>query len=417
MLIEGVRVRPGTKMAPGVASDRDWLCGGRRTPHTNYMLDVEVGRYDRNIARALCIASAWAYSDIGTFAGMMDCKGWMRGNQTVKLQVTNAEFFLRTTAYLTQSSDKKLLILAFRGSELRDVTTWLSDASVRMDPFRSAGYVHGGFYRATLVLWPTLKVLLDHANRGGSICDAAMAVKSMTQRCTEEAPRGSAGGQPWADTGEAPPLEEARAPDALRVPRQPALLDEAQPLEEARAPDRPRLRVESPAGNGSSELKGLFITGHSMGGALAVLTAALIHATPELKLQPKLRAIYTFGQPMVGDEDFAHRFEKDIGNKLKRHVHGLDVVPRLPPRSAGRFTPLGEEYSSSEAGWVYRSRPVSQVYTFLGSTVLGLLHFLQQQLAGIPILRRIPFPFSWDHHGLQHYLRTSVEVPPGAELE
>ena len=357
------------------------------------MLNVDLERYDRHIARVLGIASAWAYSDIRTFARMMDCSGRMRGNQTVGLHVTNAEFFLRTTAYLTQSHDKRLLILAFRGSELRDVTTWLSDASAQKEPFRSAGYVHGGFYRAALVLWPTIKVLLDRASKGESICDAGMAMKSMIQDCIPDVPWVRRGDRSRTEVGETPLPEEARAPGD------------------------PQAGSEPPAEDSTPNLEGLFITGHSMGGALAVLTAALIRTDPELKyLQSKLRGIYTYGQPMVGDDDFAHRFEPEIGKKLFRHVYGLDVVPRLPPRSAGRFAHFGEEYASSEAGWVYRSQPASQVYTFLGSTALGLLHFVQQQLAGVPILRRIPFPFSWDHHRLQHYLRTSEEVPPGAEL-
>jgi pimeloyl-ACP methyl ester carboxylesterase len=62
----------------------------------------------------------------------------------------------------------------------------------------------------------------------------------------------------------------------------------------------------------------LWITGHSLGGALATLAAARI---------PRLIGVHTFGAPRVGDKTFAERFDKP----LYRWVNNNDVVPHLPP--------------------------------------------------------------------------------------
>lgn len=64
----------------------------------------------------------------------------------------------------------------------------------------------------------------------------------------------------------------------------------------------------------------LYITGHSLGGALAVL------ATRELE-RDSLAACYTFGSPRVGDEEFGEAIRAPI----YRVVNAADGVPRVPP--------------------------------------------------------------------------------------
>ena len=75
----------------------------------------------------------------------------------------------------------------------------------------------------------------------------------------------------------------------------------------------------------------VLITGHSLGGALAVLTAS--RALRDLTLQPA--AIYTYGMPRVGDAAFAQSYNRALGALTYRMVHGTDVVPTLPGRSLG----------------------------------------------------------------------------------
>lgn len=64
-------------------------------------------------------------------------------------------------------------------------------------------------------------------------------------------------------------------------------------------------------------------TGHSLGGAIAVLAAA------DLDMD---RAV-TFGAPRVGDEDFADFVQSKTGHR--RYVRAADIVPLLPLLAMG----------------------------------------------------------------------------------
>lgn len=80
--------------------------------------------------------------------------------------------------------------------------------------------------------------------------------------------------------------------------------------------------------------KPLFVTGHSLGGALAQLCAVACQ-----KLNIPVRAVYTFGQPRVGDADWARAYGprlkfdpmgSTLGARTFRVVNEEDIVPRIP---------------------------------------------------------------------------------------
>lgn len=67
----------------------------------------------------------------------------------------------------------------------------------------------------------------------------------------------------------------------------------------------------------------LFITGHSLGGALASIAAK------KLKHNGGIAACYTFGSPRVGDDDWV----SGIKTPIYRLVNAADCVTMLPPSS------------------------------------------------------------------------------------
>jgi triacylglycerol lipase len=71
----------------------------------------------------------------------------------------------------------------------------------------------------------------------------------------------------------------------------------------------------------------IWITGHSLGGALATLFASRYG---------NAQGVYTFGSPRVGNEVFNKNFEA----KIYRIVNNDDIVPRVPP--PGKYVHVGK---------------------------------------------------------------------------
>ncbi len=71
----------------------------------------------------------------------------------------------------------------------------------------------------------------------------------------------------------------------------------------------------------------LYITGHSLGGALAIV------ATRELE-SDTTAACYTFGSPRVATSEFGD----DIKTPIYRVINAIDIVPRMPPGAVIEIT-------------------------------------------------------------------------------
>jgi pimeloyl-ACP methyl ester carboxylesterase len=134
----------------------------------------------------------------------------------------------------------------------------------------------------------------------------------------------------------------------------------------------------------------LYVTGHSLGGALAVLCA--LRAARELAAAAQ--AVYTFGMPRVGNRAFAAAYDQVLGENTYRLVHGEDIVPTVPP-SELRFAHVGRILPCARHA---RFDPVLLspkgaddppfAATLLDGLKVGLLQLLSGSLA--PAIRRDP---------------------------
>lgn len=171
-------------------------------------------------------------------------------------------------------------------------------------------------------------------------------------------------------------------------------------------------------GSMPNPLEALYITGHSLGGAMAAMLALMLVTEPAYApLVAKLKAVYTVGQPMLGTPDLAdacnaHPF---LGKNIIRYVYRHDVIPQLPPRAFGPFAHFGREYryqgDRNGGNWRLADSPTNQLpnmLEFAGAPVA----FLARQF---PMLRALPFRASFVDHVPHHYI--SALTPPGVRSE
>jgi hypothetical protein len=162
----------------------------------------------------------------------------------------------------------------------------------------------------------------------------------------------------------------------------------------------------------------LYITGHSFGAALAVLAAALLADYSKEKpapgyggLWPVLKGVFTFGQPMVGDELFTGAYADTVAPRLVRFVYAHDIVPHLPPKTDGwRPVHFGAEYRGQDATkWTRDENASRAVDDILGSNLVAIAAWVKDQIGFAP---RLALPYSWGDHAPNNYVR--VSLPYGA---
>ncbi|MEA2998147.1 MAG: triacylglycerol lipase [Alphaproteobacteria bacterium] len=91
--------------------------------------------------------------------------------------------------------------------------------------------------------------------------------------------------------------------------------------------------------------KPLFLTGHSLGAAIAAIVALDQDARPA--------AVYGFGMPRPGNARFHARYTAALGERTFRFVHGLDIVARVPPSillGTSGFRHVGHMFQCASGG-------------------------------------------------------------------
>ncbi len=106
-------------------------------------------------------------------------------------------------------------------------------------------------------------------------------------------------------------------------------------------------------------LEALYVTGHSLGGAMALLFAlSLVGSAKHHPLVERLRAVYTYGQPMAVVEPVPE-IASQTGRHVFRHILSRDLVPALPPAQWGHFVHIGHEYRYADGVWRRAETPVA----------------------------------------------------------
>jgi len=117
----------------------------------------------------------------------------------------------------------------------------------------------------------------------------------------------------------------------------------------------------------------VFFTGHSLGGALAIIAAE--RAARESSAPAT--AVYTFGSPRTGGQAFFDRYTSVLGNVTYRLIHGTDIVATVPPSLAGRFRHVGHAIQCPTEGHFDDRQPTAQLDEdkpdLIGSTLESVL--------------------------------------------
>ncbi|RPA97725.1 alpha/beta-hydrolase [Choiromyces venosus 120613-1] len=109
------------------------------------------------------------------------------------------------------------------------------------------------------------------------------------------------------------------------------------------------------------------VTGHSLGGALATITAT------EFRRLGYTTELYTYGAPRVGNDKFSTFVSQSSGNFRVTHLN--DPVPRLPPVAMGYYH-ISPEYWISRGDSNIKASDVEIYYGILntgGNTGHGLI--------------------------------------------
>jgi lipase (class 3) len=94
--------------------------------------------------------------------------------------------------------------------------------------------------------------------------------------------------------------------------------------------------IQTAIANRTAPAQPLFFTGHSLGGALAILAASLA------SLEPKVpQVVYTFGGPRTGGDKFFDNYSPRLGDFTFRFIHGTDIVPTVPPTLPDGYRHVG----------------------------------------------------------------------------
>jgi hypothetical protein len=318
------------------------------------------------VAHTLAVAAGYAYSDAATMSMMLARMG-LQDNHCLQVGMSVDAMFIRSTAYLIQSSDGSVVILAYRGTEPTNLVNWLTDADVHPD-----------------------KIAFPFP-RDAKAADPA---KSSSSPDAEPVPAESY-------AVHAGFYRNVRATRFVVIAALERALNRRSVLDDD--PESPMPPMDKP-------MTTLYLSGHSLGGAMAALMAVMLSVEPEYKklFAPMFRGACTYGAPMVGSPEFANACAANafLDRNMVRYVYRKDLVPHLPPSESDAFKHFGREFRY-DRGWKKSDKPVTQTPGDILGLIEAPLGFVASRFR---LLRGIPLRFSLNDHGPQHYISAITPI-------
>jgi len=256
---------------------------------------------DDDIAFVMAVCASYAYGDASTLATMMTRLG-LEQNRCLMASVYVDALFLTSVAYVIQSRDGRVVIVCYRGTPPTSAITWLTDFQV--EPVT----VEIEFPEGVEAPGP----YRVHGGFYRNVRSTRYQVMGTLKRAID-----GYSVQPGGDK-----LEHG--------------------------------------------LEALYLTGHSLGAASAELLATMLVTDPDYaEIRSRLRAVYTYGAPMIGNPNFARACSgyDFLRRNVIRYVYEDDIVPQVPPTECGHFEHFGNElqFTAATGGWHQNPSPRAQI--------------------------------------------------------
>lgn len=103
----------------------------------------------------------------------------------------------------------------------------------------------------------------------------------------------------------------------------------------------------------------IWLTGHSLGAALATLATGILQTSEQPLI---VNGLYTFGSPRVGSYRFSRNFNQDNQGRVFRFVNNNDIVTRVPVSL--RYSHVGSLMYFDNYGKLHSDKELSLWNTF-----------------------------------------------------
>ncbi|KAI7905651.1 class 3-domain-containing protein [Cokeromyces recurvatus] len=273
--------------------------------------------YSLSVAHTLSVASKLAYEDVAVVKYELEKAGFLVEKTFKPIGYKNA------CAYIIEKDND--IMLVFRGTNPLNIQNYVTNidaglANIMSSKNHSMGKVHKGFWDAmgateaieiqgNNTSISSIHVDLSHVSFYKSISTAFLGIIRILKALSFNI---------FANVID--PIDASWAGYDSAIIRHQSLYSQSEKY----------ILELFKSMNDDEGKKKLYITGHSLGGALATVFVAKMIQTDSVLLD-YFAGLYTYGQPNIGDKDFSKSFSSDITCKIFNHVYNNDVIPRIPP--------------------------------------------------------------------------------------